>query len=270
MSKIPSKTTPSVAQSGPPGHDGAERSPSGETNKATPAPPKRKRGAPAGISRNHIIAAAMTVASRDGRKFQFKDVADELGVTRGALHSYFRGMEVLRREMASEILLAMSPRRKSGDTGVAHLKKHVRECAEYTKNHPHLSELAGMELASDPWIYPRLILTLSEALDELDVAADQHLAALSLELDVIVGLTTGVDTRLWRLTPSEWPTSVLSLVKVLPPTSFPTLRALMASKGKGAAMVGSNDFAHKTLGDSLGGALVAGLKTFAKPNGFDR
>lgn len=163
----------------------------------------------------------------------------------------------MRREMASEILLAMSPRRRPADTGVAHLKRLVRESAEYTKKHPLLAELAGMELASDPWIYPTLILTLSEAMDEIGVEADQHLASLSFALAVIVSLTTGMDERLWRLTPSEWPTSVLSLVKVLPPASFPTLRALMASKGKGEATAGSIDFAHEALYD----ALLAGLKT---------
>ena len=116
----------------------------------------------------------------------------------------------------------------------------------------------------DPWIYPTLILTLSEAIDEIGVQAELHLAAMSFALAVIVSLLTGINKHLWRLTPSTWPTSVLSLVKVLPPTAFSTLRALMASKDKGAAMARSADFDPKALGDSLCEALVAGFKTFAK------
>jgi len=117
-------------------------------------------------------------------------------------------------------------------------------------------------------LYPRLILTLSEAIDEIGVEAELHLAAMSFALAVIVGLSTGINKQLWRLTPSTWPTSVLSLVNVLPPASFSTLRTLMASKG--AAMAGSADFAPKALGDSLSDALVAGLKTFANPKAVDR
>ena len=186
-------------------------------------------------------------------------------MTRGAVYPHFRTAEKLRRELAIEVLLAMPPRSRSADTAVAHLKTLVRECAELTKDHPRLAELAGMELAVDPWIYPRPILTFSEAIDEIGVQAELHLAAMSFALAVIVSLLTGINKHLWRLTPSTWPTSVLSLVKVLPPTAFSTLRILMAAKGKGAAMAGSADFNPKAIGDSLGEALVAGLKTFTKP-----
>jgi AcrR family transcriptional regulator len=206
------------------------------------APPKRRRGQRAGIDLDKIIDAAVRVVSRDGLKFQIKDVAEELGVTRGAIHPHFRTAEKLRRELATEVFLAMSPRRRSADTAIARLKTLVRECAELTENYPRMAELAGMELVVDPWIYPRLILTLSEAIDEIGVQAELHLAAMSFALAVIVSLLTGINKRLWRLTPSTWPTSVLSLVKVLSPTAFPTLRTLMASKGKGAAMAGSADF----------------------------
>ena len=109
-----------------------------------------------------------------------------------------------------------------------------------------------------------------EAIDEIGVQAELHLVAMSFALAVIVGLLTGINKQLWRLTPSTWPTSELSLVKVLPPTAFSTLRTLMASKGKGAAMARSDDFAPKALGDPLGEALVAGLKAFAKPKAVDR
>jgi hypothetical protein len=122
-----------------------------------------------------------------------------------------------------------------------------------------------MELVVDPWIYPRLILTLSEAIDEIGVEAELHLAAMSFALAVIVSILTGINKHLWRLAPSTWPTSVSSLVKVLPPTAFSTLRTLMASKGKGATMAGSADFNRKALGDPMGEALVAGLKNFARP-----
>jgi hypothetical protein len=145
-------------------------------------------------------------------------------VTRGAIHPHFRTAEKLRRELAIEVLLAMSPRRRSADTAIAHLKTLVRECAELTENYPHMAELAGMELVVDPWIYPRLILTLSEAIDEIGVQAELHLTAMSFALAVFVSLLTGVNKHLWRLTPSTWPTNVLSLVKVLPPTAFSTLR----------------------------------------------
>jgi AcrR family transcriptional regulator len=228
-------------------------------------PPKRRRGQRAGIDLNKIIDAAITVASRDGLKFQIKDVAEELGVTRGAIHPHFRTAEKLRRELAIEVLLEMSPRRRSADTAIAHLKTLVRECAELTEDFPRLAELAGMELVVDPWIYPRLILTLSEAIDEIGVEAELHLAAMSFALAVIVSILTGINKHLWRLAPSTWPTSVSSLVKVLPPTAFSTLRTLMASKGKGATMAGSADFNRKALGDPIGEALVAGLKNFARP-----
>ena len=249
-----------------PGNDKGEEG----IKKQPEAPPKRKRGERAGINLNNIIEAAIKVVSRDGLKFQFKDVAEELGVTRGAIHPHFRTAEKLRREVAVEVLLAMSPPRRPAETAVAHLKTLVRRCAEFTENDPRLAELAGMELVVDPWIYPRLILTLSEAIDEIGVQAELHLAAMSFALAVIVGLLTGINKQLWRLTPSTWPTSVLSLVKVLPPTAFSTLRTLMASKGKGAAMARSDDFAPKALGDPLGEALVAGLKAFAKPKAVDR
>ena len=244
-----------------PGNDKGEE----DIKNQTEAPPKRKRGERAGIDLNNIIDAAIRVVSRDGLKFQIKDVAEELGVTRGAIHPHFRTAEKLRRELAIEVLLEMSPRRSSADTAIAHLKTLVRECAELTENHPRLAELAGMELVVDPWIYPNLILILSEAIDEIGVEAELHLAAMSFALAVIVSLLTGINKHLWRLTPSTWPTSVSSLVKVLPPTTFSTLRTLMASKGKGATMAGSADFNPKALGDPIGEALVAGLKTFAKP-----
>ena len=93
---------------------------------------------------------------------------------------------------------------------------------------------------------------------------------MSFALSVIVTLLTRINIHLWRLTPPTWPTSVLSLVKVLPPTAFSTLRTLMASKGKGAAMAGSADFNPKALGDPIGEALVAGLKIFAKPTPIAR
>lgn len=184
----------------------------------------------------------MRVVSRDGLKFQFKDVAEELGVTRGAIHPHFKTAEKLRHEVAIVVLLALSSRRKPADTAVAQLKTLVRRCAELTEKYPRLAELAGIELVVDPWIYPRLILTLSEAIDDIGVQAELHLAAMSFALAVIVGLLTGIDKQLWRLTPSTWPTSVLSLVKVLPPTAFSTLRTLLASKGKGAAMAGVSRF----------------------------
>lgn len=249
-----------------PGHDKGEE----DIKNQIEAVPKRKRGERAGIDLNNIIAAAIKVVSRDGLKFQLKDVAEEVGVTRGAIHPHFRTAEKLRREVAIEVLLAMSPRRRPADTAVAHLKTLVRGCAELTENHPRLAELAGMELVVDPWIYPKLILTLSEAIDEIGIEAELHLAAMSFALAVIVGLLTGINKQLWRLTPSTWPTSVLSLVNVLPPTRFSTLRTLMAAKGKGAVMAGSDDFAPKAPGDSLSDALVAGLKTFAKPKALDR
>jgi AcrR family transcriptional regulator len=234
------------------------------------APPKRRRGQRAGIDLDKIIDAAIRVVSRDGLKFQIKDVAEELGVTRGAIHPHFRTAEKLRRELATEVFLAMSPRRRSADTAIARLKTLVRECAELTENYPRMAELAGMELVVDPWIYPRLILTLSEAIDEIGVQAELHLAAMSFALAVIVGVLTGINKHLWRLAPSTWPTSVSSLVMVLPPTAFSTLRTLMASKGKGAAMAGSADFNPNALGDPIGEALVAGLKNFARPTPIAR
>ena len=90
-----------------PGNDKGEE---GIKNKIE-APPKRKRGERAGIDVNNIIDAAIRVVSRDGVKFQIKDVAEELGVTRGAIHPHFRTAEKLRRELALEVLLAMSPKR---------------------------------------------------------------------------------------------------------------------------------------------------------------
>jgi hypothetical protein len=78
----------------------------------------------------------------------------------------------------------MQPRRRSADTAIAHLKTLVRECAELTESYPRLAELAGMELVVDPWIYPRLILTLSEAIDETGIPAELHLAAMSFALAV--------------------------------------------------------------------------------------
>ena len=133
-----------------PGNDKGEEG----IKKQTEAPPKRKRGERAGIDLNNIIEAAIKVVSRDGLKFQFKDVAEELGVTRGAIHPHFRTAEKLRREVAVEVLLAMSPPRRPAETAVAHLKTLVRRCAEFTENYPRLAELAGMELVVDPWIYP--------------------------------------------------------------------------------------------------------------------
>ena len=154
VSNTPRKKIASIVQPGPlgvvgPGHDKGEE----EIKNQIEAPPKRKRGERAGIDRNNIIEAAIRVVSRDGLKFQFKDVAEELGVTRGAIHPDFRTAEKLRREVAIQVLLAMSPRRRSADTAVAHLKTLVRGCAEFTENHPRLAELVGMELVVDPWIY---------------------------------------------------------------------------------------------------------------------
>jgi AcrR family transcriptional regulator len=106
-------------------------------------PPKRRRGQRAGIDLNKTIDAAITVASRDGLKFQIKDVAEELGVTRGAIHPHFRTAEKLRRELAIEVLLEMSPRRRSADTAIAHLKTLVRECAELTEDFPRLADWPG-------------------------------------------------------------------------------------------------------------------------------
>jgi AcrR family transcriptional regulator len=234
------------------------------------APPKRKRGERAGIDLDNIVDAAIRVVSRNGVRFQIKDVAEELGVTRGALHPHFRTAEKLRREVAIEVLLALPPRRRSAGNAVLYLKTLVRGYAELTEDHPRLAELAGTELVVDPWIYPRLILTLSEAIDEIGVEAELHLAAMSFALAVIVSILTGINKHLWRLAPSTWPTSVSSLVKVLPPTALSTLRTLMASKGEGATMAGSADFNPEALGDPIGEALIAGLKNFARPTPVSR
>jgi AcrR family transcriptional regulator len=201
-----------------PGNDKGEK----DIKNQTEAPPKRKRGERAGIDLNNIIGATIRVVSRDGLKFQFRDVAEELGVTRSAIQPHFRTAEKLRREVAIDILLKMSPRRRSRDTAVAHLKRLVRGYAELTEKHPRLAELAGTELAVNPWIYPNLILTLSAAIDEIGVQAELHLAATSFALAAIVSLLTGMNRRLSR--PSTWPASVFNLVKAIPPTAFSTLR----------------------------------------------
>jgi len=77
-----------------------------------------------------------------------------------------------------------------------------------------------MELVVDPWIYPRLILTLSEAIDEIGVEAELHLAAMSFALAVIVSLLTGINKHFWHLT-LDVPSSVSSLV-----TGFSAYRLL--------------------------------------------
>jgi hypothetical protein len=186
-------------------------------------------------------------------------------VTRGALHPHFRTAEKVapRSGDRSPAGVAASPAVGGHRRRIPQIL--VRGYAELTESNPRLAELAGMELVVDPWIYPRLILTLSEAVDEIGVEAELHLAAMSFALAVIVSILTGINKHLCLLAPSTWPTSVSSLVMVLPPTAFSTLRTLMASKGKGATMAGSADFKPKALGDPIGEALVAGLKNFARP-----
>jgi uncharacterized membrane protein len=60
-------------------------------------------------------------------------------------------------------------------------------------------------------IYPKLILALSEAIDEIGAPSEVHLAVMSFALAVIVSLLTGINKHFWHLT-LDVPSSVSSLV----------------------------------------------------------
>ena len=240
------------------GHEGADGAAAGSADIAIIVPPKRKPGESADLNRNHITRAALTVLDRDGRNFGYADVAAELGVTRSALYRHFKSLDALHPVLAEATLRGMPPRRMATETGAHFLQRLVQSIDKYAGLHPHRADLAGTQLAGNPWIHPPLILNLSKVMDELGVETDQHFAALRLALALIVNLLTQAKRPFWNLPPSDWPASVLAIARS-PGSNAPTLKKLSVSKSKKMTKVGPKT--RKALGD----ALLAGLKSFAKP-----
>ena len=136
--------------------------------KFTPdAAPKRKPGTAANLGHVKITRAARALFKQNGRFLHLEEIADALGATRGALHSYFRTTNDLRSAVASEVLSEMLPFRPRNASGLAHLRRIVLALGRFSHRQPRLAEFGTVELARDSSIHPHLIIRISEIAESL-------------------------------------------------------------------------------------------------------
>ncbi|MFD9129064.1 TetR/AcrR family transcriptional regulator [Kitasatospora sp. NPDC059571] len=154
------------------------------------APPKgRRRGsAPAGLSRDRIVRAAVDLLDADGvAAFSMRRLAAALDVTAMSVYWYVDTKDDLLELALDEVLGGMSlPPLGDGDDWRAHLRTMAHQYRQCFQQHPWAAELTGRYLALGP---NALFFSTSAigAITRSGLPGDQYGGALGLLFQYVYG-----------------------------------------------------------------------------------
>ena len=119
---------------------------------APPAPARRRRGRPAKLSRQAILAAALELLDREGADaLTMRRLGSELGVEAMSLYRHVQDRDELLEGLADFLATELEPRRGEVEWPDA-LRTFAGELRALARRHPAAFSLVGMRVLATPYV----------------------------------------------------------------------------------------------------------------------
>ncbi|HEY5389443.1 MAG TPA: TetR/AcrR family transcriptional regulator C-terminal domain-containing protein [Solirubrobacteraceae bacterium] len=119
---------------------------------APPAPARRRRGRPAKLSRQAILAAALELLDREGADaLTMRRLGSELGVEAMSLYRHVTDRDELLEGLADFLATELEPRRGEVEWPDA-LRTFAGELRALARRHPAAFSLVGMRVLATPYV----------------------------------------------------------------------------------------------------------------------
>lgn len=150
----------------------------------------RRDGAPAGLSKDRIVTAALAIIDRDGvEAFSLRSLALALGVYPTAIYWYVPSRNALLAEVVARALGDVLPPDERLDWRVW-LKELFRRYRASVRRHPNVAPLIGAQLVSNAGADPALVERILAVLAAAGFAGDALVHAYNTVVAVMVGFVT--------------------------------------------------------------------------------
>ncbi|GAB3217165.1 TetR/AcrR family transcriptional regulator [Mycolicibacterium hippocampi] len=146
-------------------------------------PRPQRRGRPPKLATDDVVAAAITVADRNGLSFTLRDVAEALSTPVMSLYSYVESREQLLALMVDQCRLDMTHSELSGDWA-EQLTAVASDNLQLLDTHPWLAEVESERTVLGPGTLTKYERELG-AVQTLPLTDAERDAALTLVLDFV-------------------------------------------------------------------------------------
>ncbi|MFC7549706.1 TetR/AcrR family transcriptional regulator C-terminal domain-containing protein [Plantactinospora sp. GCM10030261] len=150
-------------------------------------PPRRTRGQSAGLTRQAILRAALTLADREGLKaLSMRRVGRELGVEAMSLYQHVADKDALLDGLVEELLTRVAPPLWENDSWQAGLRQYAHALLRVLLAHPNVLPL----VVTRPAITAQNLRMMENALEALQAAGLPLPTALDM-LYAVTGFVVG-------------------------------------------------------------------------------
>ncbi len=151
--------------------------------------PKRTRGQRAGLSREQIIEAGLTLLETNGIEgFTARRIAAKLGVHPQAVLARFESVYDLRTAIAAKTLEDVAPPFAPGETSADYIRRLFRDILLAFHKRGSVASLAYLTLVSDRMAAPLLLERLAAALCAAGIEKPALRGALDLVYAHLIGM----------------------------------------------------------------------------------